>query len=141
GADRARLRFVADRARWGDPPRVPGSGGGLTVLADVSMIRSARAEDAAGIAGIYNHFVKETVVTFEETPVDAPRMAARISEVTRQFPWLVWEDGGSVLGYADASRWKERTAYRFCVETTIYLAPEAIGRGIGTGLYRGLIEE
>ena len=105
------------------------------------MIRSARAEDASGIAGIYNHFVKETVVTFEETPVEAPRMAARISEVTRQFPWLVWEEGGPVLGYAYATRWKERTAYRFCVETTIYLAPEAIGRGIGTGLYRGLIEE
>lgn len=110
-------------------------------MSDASLIRPARPEDAAGIAAIYNRHVEETVVTFEETPVGVPQMAGRIAEVTQQFPWLTYEENGAVLGYAYATRWKERSAYRFCVETTIYLAPEAIGRGIGTRLYRVLIDE
>jgi phosphinothricin acetyltransferase len=102
-------------------------------------IREVRASDAPRIAAIYNHYVRETVVTFEEQPVEDAEMARRIAETTAAYPWLVWEDGGTVAAYAYASSWKRRSAYRFAAESTIYAAPEATGRGIGSQLYPALI--
>jgi phosphinothricin acetyltransferase len=102
------------------------------------VIRDAR-DDAAAIAAIYNHYVEHTVITFEELPVDAADMAARITEVQARWPWLVWEAGSHVQGFAYASTWKTRSAYRHTVETTVYLAPAAVGRGIGSALYAALI--
>ena len=104
-------------------------------------IRDATAADAAAIAEIYNHYVEHTVVTFEETLVSAADFAARIESVhAAGFPWLVAEQAGRVLGYAYATKWKERSAYRFSAEVTVYLAPTATGRGIGTLLYERLFE-
>jgi L-amino acid N-acyltransferase YncA len=93
------------------------------------------------ICGIYNHYVRETVVTFEETPVAEHEMAQRIVDVTARLPWFVWEQGGAIQGYAYATAWKPRSAYRHSVESTVYLAPAATGRGIGTELYRALIDD
>ncbi len=103
-------------------------------------IREVRATDAARIAAIYNHYVRKTVVTFEESPVPESEMARRIAETAASYPWLVWEDGGEVLAYANGSSWKRRSAYRYAAESTIYAAPEAIGRGIGSKLYPALLE-
>ena len=105
------------------------------------MIRLATSEDAASICDIYNHYVRETVVTFEEQPVAAEAMAKRIADIEVRLPWLVWEEGGRVLGYAYASPWKVRAAYRHSVEASIYLAPTATGRGIGSRLYRAIIQD
>lgn len=105
------------------------------------MIRPSVEADVARICDIYNHYVRETVVTFEETPLAVAEMARRIDDVRKRFPWLVIEADGIVAGYAYASLWKARSAYRFAVESTIYLAPEAIGRGLGTTLYRALLDE
>ena len=106
-----------------------------------AVIRPASPADAAAIAAIYNHYVATTVVTFEEEAVPAPAMAARIAEVHAQdLPWLVAERAGVVVGYSYASRWKARSAYRHSVETTIYLAPGAEGRGLGTRLYSALLD-
>src|SRR5690242_3432128 len=105
------------------------------------MIRSVQPEDAAQICDIYNHYVRETVVTFEESPVSAMEMAQRIADITVRLPWLVWEEDGAVLGYAYASPWKVRAAYRHSVEASIYLPPHATGRGIGSNLYKALIED
>lgn len=102
-------------------------------------VREVRAADAPRIAAIYNHYVRETIVTFEEETVADAEMARRIAETTATYPWLVWEDGGEVLAYAYASSWKRRSAYRFAAESTIYAAPEATGRGIGSQLYPALI--
>ena len=66
-------------------------------------------------------------------------MARRIGEVRKRFPWLVIEHEGAVAGYAYASLWKTRSAYRFAVESTVYLAPEACGRGLGRTLYAALL--
>ena len=104
------------------------------------MIRPATPEDAAQICEIYNHYVRETVVTFEESPVSAAEMSQRIGDITQRLPWLVWDEEGKILGYAYASPWKARAAYRHSVEASIYLPPHATGRGIGTGLYQALIE-
>jgi phosphinothricin acetyltransferase len=103
-------------------------------------IRAARANDAEGIAAIYNHYIAHTIVTFELDPVTAEAMQARITTIQAQgLPWLVAEQGGSIAGYAYAGPWRPRAAYRHSVEVSVYLAPEAIGRGIGSTLYRGLI--
>lgn len=105
------------------------------------MIRPARPGDGAALAAIYNPCIRDTTITFEEEPVTAEEMAARIAKVTADHPWLVLEEGGAVLGYAYASIWRTRAAYRFSTETTIYLAPEAQGRGIGSRLYQALLDE
>jgi L-amino acid N-acyltransferase YncA len=105
------------------------------------MIRFCQPSDASPIAQIYNHYVRETVITFEEQPVSTPEMAERIAEVMASLPWLVWEQGQSILGYAYAAPWHERSAYRFSVESTIYLAPDCAGRGIGTQLYQALMAD
>jgi L-amino acid N-acyltransferase YncA len=105
------------------------------------MIRACAIADAAEIAAIYNHYVRETVVTFEETPVSAGEMARRIADVGARFPWLAWDDNGAVVAYAYATAWKTRSAYRFSVETTIYVAANHHGRGIGSKLYGALLAE
>lgn len=105
------------------------------------MIRSATSDDAHQICGIYNHYVRETVVTFEEVELSGSEMARRITDVTTQLPWLVWEVDSVILGYAYATPWKVRSAYRHSVESTIYLAPHATGQGIGRKLYEALIAE
>ena len=105
------------------------------------MIRTCLPTDAAAVCEIYNHYVRDTVVTFEETPPAVAEMAQRIAEIGAQFPWLVLEDAGVVIGYAYASTWKTRSAYRFAVESTIYLAPQSTGRGRGFGLYAALLAD
>jgi phosphinothricin acetyltransferase len=103
------------------------------------VIREIRAADAPRIAAIYNHYVRETVVTFEEEPVTDAEMARRIGETAAGYPWLVWVEGTDVRAYAYASSWKRRSAYRLTAESTIYAAPDATGRGIGSRLYPALI--
>jgi len=105
-------------------------------------IRDARAADAARLAAIYNHYVARTVVTFEVDPVDTDEMRGRVAAVQGDgLPWLVaGDDAGDVIGYAYATRWRARAAYRHSVESSIYLAPEAVGRGIGRSLYQRLLE-
>lgn len=103
-------------------------------------IRACTVADAAAICAIYNLYVRETVITFEEEPVSEAEMARRIAEVTARFPWLVAEEGGAIVGYAYATPWRVRSAYRFSVESTVYVARGHMGRGVGSVLYRELIE-
>jgi phosphinothricin acetyltransferase len=104
-------------------------------------IRPAIVGDAEQIAAIYNYFIADTVVTFETEQVDAAEIANRLGEtIAIPLPWLVAEQRGKVLGYAYASKWKGRCAYRFAVEATIYLDIEHTGKGIGLPLYTALID-
>src|SRR5262245_1143451 len=103
------------------------------------MIRNASLADAPAIAGIYNHYVLNTVVTFEEESVSAEQMRERLMQVQASYPWLVYEDGGSVIGYAYAAKWSARCSYRHSVETTIYLDKDRLGEGIGSLLYSELL--
>ena len=104
-------------------------------------LRPAIAADADAIARIYNHYITDTIVTFEETPIDGAEMAARLAETAAAgLPWLVADTGGVILGYAYASKWKGRCAYRHSVETTVYLDVAHTGCGIGTQLYTGLFD-
>ncbi len=105
------------------------------------MLRPCTPSDAAQICDIYNHYVRETTITFEESPVPAPEMARRITDITAHLPWLVWEADGAILGYAYAAPWKARAAYRHSVESSVYLAPQATGHGLGSQLYAALIAD
>jgi phosphinothricin acetyltransferase len=103
-------------------------------------IRSATAGDAAAVAGIYNPYIAKTIITFEEEPVDAGEIARRIADVhAKSLPWLIAESGGAVVGYAYATRWQPRCAYRSSAEVTVYLASDQGGRGIGSMLYTQLL--
>jgi len=100
------------------------------------MIRAAAEADAEAIAYIYNYYVTDTIVTFEEDPVTESEIARRIDLVqSAGLPWLVAEENGEILGYAYATQWKERVGYRFSVEITVYLDKDCKGRGIGSQLY------
>lgn len=105
-------------------------------------IRAAKASDAEAIAGIYNHYILNTAITFEEQAIEKADILARMKEVDESaLPWLVAESEGRLAGYAYGGRWKGRCAYRFSVESTIYLAEASKGRGIGAELYGALLAE
>ena len=98
------------------------------------MIRIAREADVPEILAIYAPYIENTTITFEYDIPSEEAFLQRFRALTRQFPWLVWEEDGRVLGYAYASAPFERDAYRWCAEDSVYLLPEARGRGIGTKL-------
>jgi phosphinothricin acetyltransferase len=110
-------------------------------------IRAATPDDAEAIAAIYAAYVTGSTISFEEQPPDAAAMAERMSAHDGFYPWLVatgtdplGETGpGTILGYAYAGPFRSRAAYRFSVETTIYLAGAAHGQGAGRLLYEALI--
>ncbi|MFZ6643682.1 arsinothricin resistance N-acetyltransferase ArsN1 family B [Undibacterium sp. TC4M20W] len=105
------------------------------------MIRPATAADAAAIINIYNHYIATTTISFEENPVTEQEMAQRIKDVSASLPWYVEEQDGVVIGYAYATPWRARSAYRFSVESTVYVAASHAGKGIGKRLYQTLIAD
>lgn len=102
-------------------------------------LRAAAQGDAAAIADIYAPFVTGSAVSFETEPPDEAGMRARIEAGGELYPWLVAEEDGRLLGYAYAARFRERPAYRFVVETSVYLRADAAGRGLGRQLYEPLL--
>lgn len=105
------------------------------------LIRPATPDDAAAVAAIYNHYVANTTITFEEEAVPVAGMAQRIADVSAGLPWYVCERAGEVIGYAYAAKWRVRSAYRFSVESSVYVADGAHGGGAGTGLYTALLDD
>jgi phosphinothricin acetyltransferase len=99
-------------------------------------VRPATVADAAAVAGVYNHYVRETTITFEEAEVPSSEIARRIQEVEgASLPWLVAERKGVVVGYAYAARWHSRSAYRYSAEITVYVDAGHHRVGIGSRLY------
>ena len=105
------------------------------------MIRKVEIEDAEAITAIYNYYIENTIITFEEELVSVEEMATRIGSISSHYPYLVFEDNGMVVGYAYASRWKARSAYRFSAEVTIYLHHELKGKGVGSNLFQAFLNE
>lgn len=105
------------------------------------MIRKATIADASQICEIYNYYVLNTTVSFEEVAVTPADMADRITSVINTLPWIVYEEDDIIIGYAYASKWRARSAYRFSVESSVYMRHDQKGKGIGTILYRELIDQ
>jgi phosphinothricin acetyltransferase len=104
------------------------------------VIRSATEADAASVARIYNLYVKETTITFEEEEISAPEIVRRMREVeSTSLPWLVAERDGRIVGYSYATRWHARSAYRFSAEITVYVDPGHKRVGVASRLYDRLI--
>lgn len=96
------------------------------------IVRQAREADAGALAAIYGHHVLTGFGTFEEEPPSAKEMARRLGEVAgRGLPYLVAEAAGRVLGFAYAAPFRPRAAYRYTVEDSVYVAPDAMGQGVG----------
>jgi L-amino acid N-acyltransferase YncA len=104
------------------------------------VIRAAVAADAGQVAAIFAHYVATSVATFEEVAPAAADWQRQLGELaTRKLPFLVAEDGRDVCGFAYASPWRPKPAYRHTVEDTVYLSPGHTGRGIGSALLGGLL--
>ena len=102
------------------------------------MIRMATEADVPAMLAIYAPYILTTTYSFEYDVPTETEFLNRFRNITAQFPWLLWEEDGQVLGYAYGSLPFERAAYAWCAEGSVYLKPEARGRGIGKILYDGL---
>ena len=98
------------------------------------MIRIATEADIPQMLAIYAPYIENTTITFEYNVPSEEAFLERFRKLTKQFPWLVWEEDGKILGYAYGSAPFERDAYRWCAEDSVYLLPEAQGKGIGSRL-------
>lgn len=106
------------------------------------MIRNVESRDIGAITDIYNWYIVNSTATFEIDPLGRRAMAERISGFTSAgMPYMVFEDNGTVQGYCYAHRWKERAAYRHTLETTVYVHPDCLHRGIGRQLMEKLIAD
>lgn len=105
------------------------------------LIRRAVADDAAAIAAIYAPFVDTSRASFEELPPDPEEMARRMAGGERVYPWLVAQVSGRVVGFSNSTAFRQRSAYRWTVETGIYVAPERQRHGVGRTLGLAMIEE
>ncbi len=104
------------------------------------IVRAATAADSAGIAAVYAPIVERSVISFEETAPDAEEFARRMLARPR-LPWFVGELSGRVVGFAYASQHRQRAAYRWSADCSIYLDASARGRGLGRALYERLFAE
>jgi L-amino acid N-acyltransferase YncA len=108
---------------------------------DELLIRPAEpARDAAPCAEIYAPYILASATSFEEDAPDEEEMADRIARISTTYPWLVAERGGEVLGYAYACRHRERPAYRWSTDVSVYVAEGQWRQGVGRGLYEALFE-
>ncbi len=104
------------------------------------MLRAVSPQDANQLAEIYNYYILNTTVSFEEQPISIQDMEKRIFEKITKLPWIVYEKESRILGYAYASPWKPRAAYRQSAESSVYLNPDYQGQGIGSMLYQELLQ-
>ena len=106
----------------------------------MNIIRIATPEDAAGILDIYTPFISNTSFTFETDIPSVEEFAARIKTYLINWPWLVAESGGKITGYAYATRHRERTAYQWSVESSVYIHDDFQQTGLGRNLYKTMFE-
>jgi phosphinothricin acetyltransferase len=105
-------------------------------------IRSGSLADLASITEIYNHYIRETAITFDIEPFSAEERSSWLDQFSEEgrYRLVVAEEAGRVVGYACSIRFRPKAAYAPSVETSVYLDPDAAGRGIGTRLYTALFD-
>ena len=105
------------------------------------MIRPVTVTDAQQLVAIYNYYVLNTVVTFDDVPFTVDAFVEKIETIYKVYPFFVFEEDNRILGYAYANKWREKPAYKHTVESTVYLHHEAQGKQIGTKLYTELLKQ
>ena len=108
--------------------------------ARAAKIRDVTEDDAAAICAIYNPYVLDTAISFEQQPVSMEEMRGRIKSVTASYPWLVAESEQGVIAYAYATRWRTRAAYDHTAESTVYVNRSLQRSGAAYPLYMELLE-
>ncbi|MDG1753168.1 MAG: GNAT family N-acetyltransferase [Thalassotalea sp.] len=107
-----------------------------------TILREVELSDAQQIANIYNYYIEKTVITFEEELVSAKDIQERIEKIKQSgHIWLVAEIDGQIVGYAYSAPWRDRSAYRFASEVSVYLSHISQGKGLGSLLYQTLFEQ
>lgn len=104
-------------------------------------IRKGTKQDIPVVTSIYNHYIEKTVITFEMELISETTMLNRFETITKKHPFLVGELNGTIVGFAYASPWRSREAYRNSVETTVYLSSNKTGNGYGILLLEELIKQ
>jgi phosphinothricin acetyltransferase len=106
------------------------------------MIRNVKLSDADRIAEIYNYYIENTAVTFDENLVEAKKIRQKIEDIlSKGYPFIVYEENEQLIGYAYINTWRPHSAYNITLETTVYLDIRHSGKGLGTKLYEALIEK
>lgn len=103
------------------------------------MVRQFTIDDIPALLDIYNHYVSNTVVTFDIEPLSISTFEAKVNRINAEYPFFVFEDNQGILGFAYASRFRPKPAYNFTVESTVYVKQDAHGKGIGSRLYEALL--
>ena len=103
------------------------------------LVRAFEEKDIPAICDIYNYYITNTTITFEEEALGVTVMGARIDTYTKSFPYLVCEVEGAVVAYAYATKWRERVAYKKSVEVTVYVGHRFLGKAYGKALYSALL--
>ena len=105
------------------------------------MIRKVTLEDVSQIMNIYNYYVDNSIVTFDTEHAALDEIHNKIETSINLYPWIVYEIDGDILGYAYSSEWKAKDGYKHSAETTVYLKNCSIKKGLGTLLYKELINQ
>lgn len=107
-----------------------------------TILREVELSDAQQIANIYNYYIEKTVITFEEQLVSENDIKSRIEKIKQAgHIWLVAEISTQIVGYAYSAPWRDRSAYRFASEVSVYLSSNSQGKGLGSLLYQSLFEQ
>ena len=104
------------------------------------MIRIATEKDASALVAIYSHYVRNTAITYEWDVPTEENFRQRVADTLKQYPYLVWEENGKILGYAYAGRFHPRKSFDWAVEASVYVHKDSRGQGIGPKLYAKLEE-
>lgn len=106
---------------------------------ETATIRPARAADFDAIAALTNHYIRTTAIHFGYEEMSPAAFIESWQNSRERYPWFVADEAGQVVGYAKGSPWRERAAYAWAVELGLYVRPDRHGRGLGTKLYRSLL--
>lgn len=107
----------------------------------MQTIRKVKIEDASAIKEIYNFFIENSIVTFDESKKDLAEIETKIVITTEDYPWFILEENDELIAFAYCNQWKDKSAYDQSVEGTIYIKQGSEGKGIGTKLYSFLIDD
>lgn len=113
----------------------------MQLVDGILTIRKAMPADVQAITDIYNYYIEHSPSTFEEEVLSVDVMEQRVEDVSKKYVWLVGEVGGEIVGYAYAGQWKTRSAYRYTVETSVYVKNGMFGHGYGKQLYSELLKQ